>query len=114
MSKDKLFVLKPGFRDNDDGPFYCPGCAAVEGVLSYYPQLREELEINYVDFPRPRPTIVELIGEANQGAPVLILAEKPEKGAPGLQEYEGKYFISEPVDIANYLANRFDVARPHP
>jgi hypothetical protein len=28
---------------------YCPDCAIIEGILSYYPELRKELDIVYVD-----------------------------------------------------------------
>ena len=115
MDKDRLFLLTPGFWDNDQGLCYCPGCASVEGFLSYYPLLKEEMDITYVDFPRPRPPIVKLIGEGNQSAPVLVLAEKPEELPPGvrLQEHEGRYFIAEAPDITKYLSHKFKVARPH-
>lgn len=115
MSKDRLFSLKPGFADSDGGLYYCPGCAEVAGVLGYYPELREKLEISYVDFPRPRPDIVAELGEANQDAPVLILAEKPEGKAADyrVQEYKGRFFITEARDIGNYLADKYGVARPH-
>ena len=114
MSKDRLFLLKPGFEDNGE-LFYCPGCAMVEGILSYYPHLREKLEISYVDFPRPRPAIVRLLGEKNQSAPVLVMAQKPEGETPGytVQEYNGRCFVAEARDVGNYLAHRYGVARPH-
>lgn len=115
MAKDKLFLLKPGFPDNGEGPFYCPGCAEVEGLLGYHHLLRQQLEITYVDFPRPRPAIVELIGEANQSAPVLVLAEKPGELPPGVpvQEYQGRYFVAEAKEIGYYLAHKYGTARSH-
>jgi Protein of unknown function (DUF3088) len=41
--------------------------------LSYYPKLREQIDIRYIDFPRPRKEIVELVGGEHQGCPNLIL-----------------------------------------
>ena len=70
--KDRLFLLKPGFMDQGKGPYFCPGCAMVEGMLSFYPGLRDKIEVNYIDFPRPRPALVAEIGEENQGCPKLI------------------------------------------
>ena len=115
MSKDRLFLLKPDFKDKGE-LYFCPGCSLVEGVLSYYPHLRGELEISYVDFSRPRPAIVRLLGEENQSAPVLVLARKSEaEETPGytVREYNGRYFVAEPWEVAYYLAARYGVARPH-
>jgi hypothetical protein len=115
MDKDRLFLLKPDFKDKDQGPFYCPSCALVEGVLSFYPRLRGQLAVRYIDFPRPRKAIVDEIGEDNQGCPVLILAQKPSAAYGGfaVKEYKGKYFISGEMDIRNYLAAAYNVGRPH-
>ena len=67
--KDQLYLLKPGFMDKGAGPFFCPGCALVEGLLSFYPDLRGKIEVHYIGFPRPRPEIVSILGADNQGAP---------------------------------------------
>ncbi|WP_416346945.1 DUF3088 family protein, partial [Burkholderia cenocepacia] len=40
MMKDTLFILRPGFFKDAEGPFYCGDSVAVEGLLSFYPQLR--------------------------------------------------------------------------
>ena len=75
----KLFLLNPNFHDSrltpPEQPYYCPHCAMVEGILQYYPGLREKMEVIYVDFPRPRNAIIELIGEENQGCPVLLISK---------------------------------------
>lgn len=99
---EKLFLLKPDFQDISRGPenkYFCPNCAVLEGLLSFYPRLREELEIHYVDFARPRPAIVNLIGEANQSCPVLIL--------------EDGGFINETSDIISYLTKNHQIGQPH-
>ena len=75
MDVDKLFLLKPDFQDGGDQRYYCPHCTQLEGVLSFYPRLRKAIEVEYVDFARPRSAIVELLGEGNQDAPVLVVGD---------------------------------------
>ena len=70
MARDQLFLLKPDFRDDSGGPWYCPSCATLEGVLGFYPRLRELLDVQYLDFPRPRAAVIAAIGAENQGLPV--------------------------------------------
>ena len=36
MQKDQLFMLKPGFFKESEGPFYCGDSVAVEGLLSFF------------------------------------------------------------------------------
>jgi hypothetical protein len=99
---EKLFLLKPDFQDinrSAEIKYFCPNCALIEGLLSFYPRLRNELEVTYVDFVRPRPTIIDLIGEANQSCPVLI---------PG----DGT-FINEPDEIIRYLTENHQIGQAH-
>lgn len=98
----KLFLLNPDFQDiscSADAKYFCPPCALIEGVLSFYPRLRNELEITYVDFVRPRPAIIGLIGEANQSCPVLIL--------------EDGSFLNEPDEIIEHLAENHQIGHAH-
>ncbi len=112
---DTLFLLKHDFPDGPGQPFYCPECAQINGVLHYYPQLRHVLEVRYVDFPRPRPEVVALIGEANQSCPVLVLGEAASKAVTGVnvREHAGRRFVSGATDIGNYLAAVYGSGRPH-
>ena len=71
--KGRLFLLKPGFMDQGRDHTSPPGCVVVEGMLSFYPGFRDKIEVNYIDFPRPRPGLVALIGAENQSCPKLIL-----------------------------------------
>lgn len=99
---EKLFLLKPDFKDinrSAENKYFCPNSAILEGLLSYYPRLRNELEVHYVDFMRPRPAIVDLIGEANQSCPVLV--------------FNDGTFINEPDDIIQYLTENHQIAKPH-
>jgi hypothetical protein len=99
---NKLFLLKADFKDLNRGPelkFFCADCALIEGLLSYYPHLRKELEVTYVDFQRPRPAIVDLIGEENQSCPVLIL--------------DNGNFINEPRLIIDYFIKHYNIGLVH-
>ena len=44
-------------------------------MLSFYPRLRKEIDVEYVEyyFTRPRSAIVELLGAAKQDPPVLVV-----------------------------------------
>ncbi len=72
--KDQLYLLRPGFHNAGVGPLYCNDSAPVEGMLSFFPTLRGLVDVQYLDFPRPRRALVEALGEQHQGLPVLILA----------------------------------------
>lgn len=99
---DKLFLLKPNFEDSEletGKKYFCPPCALIEGALSYYPELNEKLDIEHVDFERPRQAIVELVGEENQSCPVLILSNGN--------------FINDPDLILEYLAENYQIGYVH-
>ncbi|MDP2337975.1 MAG: DUF3088 family protein [Bacteroidota bacterium] len=98
----KLFLLKADFKDPNlaEGKrYFCPDCAMIEGLLSYYPRLTDELEVHYVNFARPRNELVNLIGEANQSCPVLVL--------------EDGTFINEAGEIIRHLAEYHQIGNPH-
>lgn len=98
----KLFLLKADFQDvnlNAEDKFYCPDCVMIEGLLSYYPKLRSELEVIYLDFARPRKPIVDLLGEANQSCPVLVL--------------EDGSFINETQEICDYFTAVHQIGKSH-
>lgn len=98
----KLFLLKADFQDAsraDGKKYFCPECSPIEGLLSYYPRLRNELEVHYVDFNRPRKGLIDLLGEKNQGCPVLVL--------------EDGTFINEQVEIMNHLTEFHRIGHRH-
>lgn len=111
MAKDRLFLLPPGFEDQG-GTWVCHDCTAMEGYLHQHPRLREAIDVAYLPFPRPRPTMVELLGEAHQGLPCLILAE-PQSG-PDIRQAKGLSFIDTSRGIMRYLAARYGSHPPHP
>ena len=114
MKKDLLFLLSHDFEDRGE-TYYCPGCVELVGLLETYPKLKETVEIRYVDFPRPRPEVVDLLGEENQSCPVLVLAERP-SGAPArvtVGEANGQAFVEGAREIGEYWAHVHGIGRPH-
>lgn len=101
--------------DAGKGPFFCPGCSQMVGLLEFYPALKVHLEVRYLDFPRPRPELVELLGEENQSCPVLVLKDAPNSPAStlALQQAKGLWFVEGADAIANYLAQVHGTGIPH-
>lgn len=113
MAKDTLYLLPMGF-DKEGQPRFCPDCAMMEGYLSAYPRLRDVLDIVRVDYARPRPALVERLGEAHQNAPTLILAEAaPDAGPHGeIQSANGLSFLSDARPITRWLAAKHGLPAP--
>lgn len=114
-ARDRLFSLKPGYMDGGQGPFYCPGSLKLEGLLSYFPQLRHALDVQYIEFPRPRKVLVDLIGEENQGAPVLVLGRPaPAQADLSIIQRHGEVeFVNGSDNILAYLSAAYGVASDH-
>jgi hypothetical protein len=113
--KDILFLLPADFDDGGK-PWYCRECAEVRGLLAYYPRLAEVLDIRTVDFPRPRPAMVELLGEAHQNAPTLVIADAGRELPSDVpaREANGRRFVDNAKAIGAYLATAYGIGRPHP
>jgi len=115
----KLFLLNPGFTDsnadNEGKLYFCPPCALIKGVIKYYPQLEELIEIHHVDFKRPRPAIIELIGEENQSCPVLIIDNEPDNNTESsyFEKHGDKLFVNSPDLITKYLSEKFGIGIAH-
>ncbi|MHA7858610.1 MAG: DUF3088 family protein [Henriciella sp.] len=112
MEKDRLFLLPPGFEDNERREF-CPECAELWGVLSYYPAIRESLEICYVGIHHPREEIVEVLGDGNWNAPTMVLAA-PDSVTGDFQTgtSNGVTYLDSARQIAKYFAAKFGTAMP--
>ena len=112
MKRDTLFLLAPGFMDNDRYE-YCPECAEVWGLLAYYPAIKESVEIIYQAISRPRHDIVNLLGATNQNCPTLVLSDgSSEYSGCGIQQCNGLRFIDNAKDIGLYYSQRFGTASP--
>jgi hypothetical protein len=114
MNRHTLFLMTPGFPDGDEGPFFCPHSAVMEGFLKYVPHLESQLDVRRVDFVRPRPAIVELLGEENQGTPVLVLAEDHDSDEDTqVSDQTGRAFILGEMDISRFLSRELGIMKPH-
>jgi len=104
--KDQLYLLRPGFHNAGLGPLYCGDSLPVEGMLSFFPQLRTLLDVHYLEFPRPRAVLVSALGEEFQGIPVLILADESKLADEELtpKEANGKRFFADERSIRRYLS----------
>ena len=110
--------MKPDFEDQNLDPnklYYCPECAIIEGILMYYPQLRHHLQIIYINYPRPRKILVDLLGEENQGSPVLVLDNALEENTDisYFQYYGSVKFVNTVDAICRYFSDKFGVAAMH-
>jgi len=115
MSKDKLFLLNPNFVDPrfPGQRFYCWHCALIEGILSGFPELAEKIEVERIDWQRPRHAAIKYVGENNQSLPLLVLPEgdssKYQSGS-----FKGRQFINDKDKILAALAERHGFPEPHP
>ncbi len=116
----RLFLLKPNFIDSKIDTlglhYYCPYSAFIEGILSYYPKLRQHIDITYVDFPRPRRVIIDLVGEENQGCPILIITKEENEtiDTSYFKTYGDLRFINDTSLITRFLAEKYKIGLPHP
>ena len=114
MSRDKLFLIQPGFEDPaHPGQFFvCPDCNAIEGLLASFPLLAASLEVERVPFSRPRRAVAELLGDAHQSLPVLVFAGD-DGGPSDAESANGRRFVSSPTRILELLAKRNGFPRLH-
>jgi hypothetical protein len=113
--RDKLFILRPDFEDPayPGKRFYCWHCALLEGVLASFPQLAARLDVERVAWPRPRQAVIDLVGEANQSLPLLVLAS----GSTSVHQtgvFKGRAFIGDKDKILAALSERHGFPDPHP
>ena len=117
MAETILYLLKSTFHDPQHGDqrFFCPQCVPIEGVLAMFPDVRQNLEVRYVDFARPRGDMANVVGD-NQSCPQIVLPEGDDAYSIGLSDAAiGKARrIDSPDDVQRYLIRRFDLPHPHP
>lgn len=116
MSRDRVFLLQPGFEDpaRPGDRYFCPYSNQIEGLLASHPQLAAKVEVTRLPFPRPRQPVIALVGEENQSLPVLVLGDEP---GPIPQDAavapNGARFVSDTRRILELLAQRYGLPRPH-
>lgn len=113
--RDTLFLLRPGFADPayPGRTFYCWHCALIEGVLASFPALAKHLDVERIDWARPRQALIRVVGEANQSLPLLLLAPG-ETSAHQTGVYGGRGFIADKDGILAALSERHGFPDPHP
>ena len=109
---DRLFVLRPGFTDKGE-TWFCPFSAQVMGYLNYYPHVRETLELAELDFTKPRHPLVDLVGEANQSMPCLVLSQPQSVPNVTISTNRDTRFVSKTIEILRYLAATRGTPPPH-
>jgi hypothetical protein len=109
--KDQLYLLEPGFLNADAGPFYCGDSVCVEGFLSFFPQVRDLVDVQYLAFNRPRSVLVSLLGEEYQSLPVIVLADERQVQVPKLAfgRANGKRFLADEKTIREYLSSQYSL-----
>jgi len=111
-NRDTLYLLPPGFFDNNRRE-YCPECAEIWGLLSWFPALRETLNIEYMPIDKPRPSMVEILGDKNQNCPTLVLADdSPEYDNMRILTKNGYRFMNNARDIGKYYCACFGIPTP--
>jgi hypothetical protein len=109
-AKDRLYLLKPDFAA-DGVKQFCSECAMVEGMLSFYPRLRDHLDVRYIGFTKPRPEIVSELGPEHQSSPCLVIADasRAAKMPPSVkaQSSNGRTFVNDPLQVCDYLAHTY-------
>ncbi len=109
--KDQLFLLKPGFFNATLGPLYCGDSVAVEGMLSFFPELRDLIDVHYIAFPRPRAELVDLLGDEHQSVPMLVIRNTKPIADGGImpQIANGERFLDNERLIRRYLSSQYDL-----
>lgn len=111
--RDTLFVLRPGF-DDKGVTYFCPYSAQVVGFLSYYPQVRETLDVIELDFAKPREPLATLVGPDHQSAPMLVLGgDKVDVPNVKIAEAGGHWYVEKTMEILRYLAATRSLPMPH-
>lgn len=111
--KDTLFLFRPGF-DEKGTKYFCPFSAQVNGFLTYYPMVRETLDVIELDYARPREPLATLLGPDHQAAPILVLGAAPvEVPHVKLHEAGGHWYVEKTLEILRYLAATRSVPGPH-
>ncbi|MEX1250768.1 MAG: DUF3088 family protein [Hyphomonas sp.] len=104
MPRDTLFLLPPGFAANGRREF-CPECAELWGLLSWYPALKETLDIVYVGIDHPRAPITALLSEGRHNAPTLVLhADSPRAESVPYTQSNGHTYLPSARLIAKHFS----------
>lgn len=107
MKKDTLLLLQQGFEaaGHPGKRFFCWHCALLDGLLVAFPELARQIDVERLEWPRPRRRVISLVGEENQSLPLLTLADgETSPHQTGVRE--GRAFISDKDKILAALSDR--------
>lgn len=114
--RDTLYLIRAPFEDSaerEGATWYCHECAALEGALLVNAHWLRSIDVRRLPFPRPRHELIALIGEENQGMPVLVLGD-PSKAPADARKLERRAFLDDARAIGRYLATAYGGAGPQP
>lgn len=117
VDRDQLFLLPAAFPDPaiGSGLFHCIECARIEGLLSYQPGLRAQLDVHYIPHARPRAALIVLLGEAHQNCPTLVAASVRSASELLTRSSVTRRLYCTGVDaVTAYLVAVHGVSAPHP
>jgi len=111
--KDRVFVWRPGFDDSRI-TYFCPYSAQVIGFLTYYPQVRETIELVELGFEKPRMAPVDVLRPEAPAAPPPAPGGWPAPGptTPRWTAHRDR-FVEKTIEILRYLAATRSVPGPH-
>jgi hypothetical protein len=111
--RDQLFVFRPGFTDQGT-VYFCPYSAQVMGFLTYYPAVRDTLDLVELGWEKPRHPLSDVLGDTHQAAPILVLAGEPQDvPRVTVSEANGHRYVEKTIEILRYLAATRGVPGPH-
>lgn len=115
MSRDRIFLLLPGFEDarHPGKTFFCPYSNQVEGVLASHPELAAKIEVSRLPFAKPRQPVADLVGEENQSLPLLVLGDDQPAPEDAQTATSGLRYVNDTRRILELLAERHGIPRPH-
>ena len=112
MQKPILFLLAPGFADNDRRE-YCPECAEMWGLLSYFPAIKETVEIRYETITHPRAGLVEMLGEGRHNCPTLVMHKRqPIPNGVAVKLSDNYLYIPSARGIGVYFSKLYGTPMP--
>ena len=110
-----LYLLKMPFKDAavSDEDFYCWTCLLLDGLTQKFSEKLSELDIQRIEFLRPRQKVVDIVGPDNQSLPMLVLDDNVligrETGTFGKTR-----FIKGKDEILDALTDIYAIPRQHP
>ncbi len=84
-------------------------------MMSVFPVIRQEIDVRYVGFEKPRGDLDTLCGETNQSCPQLIFPDGDDAisydySIPGVGNVKR---IEKTLSILDYFGRKFDLAERH-